>query len=225
VPRTLPGKSPGNSPITNRTIERAEALAHRFSGDVLRLDEVAEQLANYDIVVSCTASPLPIIGLGMVERALKSRRHRPMVMVDLAIPRDIEKEVGELDDVFLYTLDDLGQIVESGLESRQAAVIEAEAIINERVQGFLHWLASRETVPTIRALRDAAERMRRHEIEHAMKLLARGDAPDKVLEALSHGLTNKFLHAPTHALNQAEDDERADIAALISRLYHLSSTD
>ena len=194
-------------------------------GDALRLNDVAEWLANYDIVVSCTASPLPIIGLGLVERALKTRRHRPMVMVDLAIPRDIEKEVGELDDVFLYTIDDLGQIVESGLESRQAAVIEAEAIIDERVQVFLHWLASRETVPTIRALRDATERMRRHELEHALKLLARGDAPDKVLDALSHGLTNKFLHAPTQALNQAESDERADIVALISRLYHLSSTD
>lgn len=219
------GQKPRQLTIANRTIERAEALAHRFSGDALRLNDVAERLANYDIVVSCTASSLPIIGLGMVERALKSRRHRPMVMVDLAIPRDIEREVGELDDVFLYTLDDLGQIVESGLESRQAAVIEAEAIIDERVQGFFHWLASRETVPTIRALRDAAERMRRHEIEHALKLLARGDAPDKVLDALSHGLTNKFLHAPTQALNQAEGDERADIAALISRLYHLSSTD
>jgi len=219
------GQKPKQLTIANRTLVRAETLAHRFSGDALRLDEVADRLATYDIVVSCTASSLPIIGLGMVERALKSRRHRPTVMVDLAIPRDIEKEVGELDDVFLYTLDDLGQIVESGLESRQAAVIEAEAIIDERVQGFFQWLASRETVPTIRALRDAAERMRRHEIEHALKLLARGDAPEKVLDALSHGLTNKFLHAPTQALNQAEGDERADIAALISRLYHLSSPD
>ncbi|AJP47377.1 glutamyl-tRNA reductase [Rugosibacter aromaticivorans] len=219
------GQKPKQLTIANRTIERAEALAQRFSGDALRLDEVAERLANYDIVISCTASPLPIIGLGLVERALKIRRHRPMVMVDLAIPRDIEREVGDLDDAFLYTLDDLGQIVESGLESRQAAVIEAEAIIDERVQGFLHWLAARETVPTIRALRDAAERMRRHEIEHALKLLARGDAPDKVLDALSHGLINKFLHAPTQALNQAEGDERTEIAALIARLYHLSSTD
>jgi glutamyl-tRNA reductase len=126
-----------------------------------------------------------------------------------------------LDDVFLYTLDDLGQIIESGLESRQAAVVEAEAIINDRVGNFLHWLESRETVPTIRALRDNAERARRHEMEHALKLLARGDDPAKVLEALSHGLTNKLLHAPTSALNQAEGSERADVAQLISRIYHL----
>lgn len=215
------GQQPKQITIANRTLERASALARRFSGGVLRLDEIGERLADYDIVVSCTASPLPIIGLGMVERALKARRHKPMVMVDLAIPRDIEEEAGHLDDIFLYTLDDLGQIVESGLESRQAAVIEAEAIIDERVHGFLHWLESREAVPTIRALRDSAERLRRHEIEHALKLLARGDAPDAVLEALSQGLTNKLLHAPTHALNQAEGAERAEIAALIARIYRL----
>jgi len=216
-------QQPKQITIANRTPERGAALASRFSADTLRLDQIAERLADYDIVVSCTASPLPIIGLGMVERAIKLRRHRPMVMVDLAIPRDIEAEVGALDDVFLYTIDDLGQIVESGLESRQAAVVEAEAIIDTQVQGFLHWLEAREAVPTIRALRDAAERMRHHELEHALKLLARGDAPDKVLEALSHGLTNKLLHPPTQALNQAEGEERTEIARLIARIYRLSA--
>ena len=211
--------------IANRTLERAEALARKFKGDAIPLDEVAGRLAEYDIVVSCTGSPLPIIGLGMVERAVKVRRHRPMVMVDLAMPRDIEAEVGKLDDVFLYTLDDLGQIVESGMESRQAAVVEAEEIIATRVDNFLHWIDSRESVPTIRALRDAAERSRRHELEHAHKLLARGEDPAKVLEALSQGLTNKLLHAPTHALNQAEGDEREELAQLISRIYHLHPGD
>ncbi|MCF8199533.1 MAG: glutamyl-tRNA reductase [Sulfuritalea sp.] len=209
--------------IANRTLDRGADLATRFSGDSMRLEQLGERLPEYDIVVSCTASSLPIIGLGMVERALKARRHRPMVMVDLAVPRDIEAEVNRLDDVFLYTLDDLGQIVESGLESRQAAVVEAEAIITERVSGFLHWLESRETVPTIRALRDSAERARRHELEHALKLLARGDDPAKVLDALSHGITNKLLHAPTHALNQAEGTERAEVSTLISRIYRLKS--
>lgn len=216
-------QQPKQITIANRTPERASALAARFAADTLRLDQIAERLADYDIVVSCTASPLPIIGLGMVERAIKLRRHRPMVMVDLAIPRDIEAEAGALGDVFLYTIDDLGQIVESGLESRQAAVVEAEAIIDTQVQGFLHWLEAREAVPTIRALRDAAERMRHHEVEHALKLLARGDAPDKVLEALSHGLTNKLLHPPTQALNQAEGEERTEIARLIARIYRLSA--
>jgi glutamyl-tRNA reductase len=216
-------QKPKRMTIANRTLERGAELAARFAGDAMRLEQLGERLADYDIVVSCTASSLPIIGLGMVERALKARRHRPMVMVDLAVPRDIEAEVSRLDDVFLYTLDDLGQIVESGLESRQAAVVEAEAIITDRVSGFLHWLESRETVPTIRALRDSAERARRHEVEHALKLLARGDDPAKVLDVLSHGLTNKLLHAPTHALNQAEGNERAEVSALISRIYRLNS--
>jgi len=143
------------------------------------------------------------------------------VMVDLALPRDIEAEVDQLDDVFLYTLDDLGQIVESGMESRQAAVVEAEGIIDTRVDSFLHWIDAREAVPTIRALRDNAERTRRHELEHAHKLLARGDDPMLVLEALSKGLTNKLMHAPTNALNQAEGDERDQLAELIARIYHL----
>jgi glutamyl-tRNA reductase len=215
------GEKPKRLTIANRTIERAEALAARFNGDAMRLDELGERLAEYDVVVACTASPLPIIGLGMVERALKVRRHRPMVMVDLAVPRDLESEVDKLDDVFLYTLDDLGQIVEQGLESRQAAVIEAEAIIDGQVHDFLQWVDAREVVPTIRALRDTAERARRHEVDHALKLLRRGDDPTQVLEALSRGLTNKLMHGPTHALNQAEGDERNRLSELVSRIFHL----
>jgi glutamyl-tRNA reductase len=214
-------QQPKRMTVANRTLERGEALAARFSGDAMRLDEIGERLAEYDVIVSCTASPLPIIGLGMAERAIRTRRHRPMVMVDLAVPRDIEPEIANLDDVFLYTLDDLGAIVESGLESREKAVVEAEAIISSRVDGFLHWLEARETVPTIRALRDTAERTRRHEVEHALKLLAKGEDPQRVLEALSHGLTNKLMHGPTAALNQADGPNRHELADLIARLYHL----
>ncbi len=214
-------QAPRRLTVANRTQARGQLLAERFKGDVIKLDEIAERLPGYDIVVSCTASPLPIVGLGMVERALKARRHRPMVMVDLAVPRDIEPEVAQLDDVFLYTLDDLGQVVAAGLESRRAAVIEAEAIIDTRVASFLQWMEGREVVPTIRALRDNAERMRRHEVEHALKLLARGEDPQRVLEALSHGLTNKLMHAPTHALNQADAESRAELARLVARLYRL----
>lgn len=215
------GEKPARLTIANRTVERAEALAARFGGDTIRLDELGERLAEYDVVVSCTASPLPIIGLGMVERALKIRRHRPMVMVDLAVPRDIELEIGKLDDVFLYTVDDLGQIVEQGLESRQAAVIEAEAIITNQVHDFLQWVDARTVVPTIRALRDTAERARRHEVDHALKLLRKGDDPAKVLEALSRGLTNKLMHGPTQALNQAEGDDRGRLSELVARIFHL----
>jgi glutamyl-tRNA reductase len=145
-----------------------------------------------------------------------------MVLVDLAVPRDIEAEVARLDDAFLYTLDDLGQIVESGLESRQAAVVEAEAIIDHQVGNFLHWVETREIVPTIRALRDTAEHARQHELEHALKALARGVAPEKVLDAMSHGITNKLMHPPTQALNQAEGADRNELAGLISRIYHLN---
>ncbi len=207
--------------VANRTPERGAALAARFGGDAMRLDEIGERLAEYDIIVSCTASPLPIIGLGMAERAIRARRHRPMVMVDLAVPRDIEPEIAQLDDVFLYTLDDLGAIVESGLESREKAVVEAEAIIASRVDGFLQWMEAREAVPTIRALRDSAERMRRHEVEHALKLLAKGEDPQRVLEVLSHGLTNKLMHGPTAALNQSDGPRRHELADLIARIYHL----
>jgi glutamyl-tRNA reductase len=216
-------RQPKQVTIANRTLERGRALAERFKGEAIRLDELGEHLAQHDIIVSCTASPLPIIGLGMVERAVKARRHRPMFMVDLAVPRDIEVDVGELDDVFLYTVDDLAQVVESGRESRQAAVVEAETIIATRVQDFLGWLQSRDTVPVIRSLRDSAERMRRHEIEHAMKLLAKGEAAEKVLEHLSQRLTNKFLHAPTQALNLAEGADRAELQATAARLFHLHS--
>ena len=214
-------KNPRSISIANRTLERGEHLAGRFGAEVMRLADLPERLHEFDAVVSCTASQLPIIGLGAVERAVKKRRHRPIFMVDLAVPRDIEPEIAELDDVFLYTLDDLGVIVESGLESREKAVVEAEAIITSRVDGFLHWLESRETVPTIRALRDSAERTRRHEVEHALKLLGKGEDPQRVLEALSHGLTNKLMHGPTAALNQSDGPSRSELAELIARIYHL----
>ena len=216
-------KQPKELVIANRTMERGRVLAERFGGSVMRLDEIGDRLGHFDIVVSCTASPLPIIGLGMIERAVKARRHRPMLMVDLAVPRDIEEEVGELDDVFLYTVDDLANVVESGLESRQAAVVEAETIVTNRVRDFLGWLEARDTVPVIRSLRDSAERMRRHEIAHALKLLTRGEAPEKVIEQLSQRLTNKFLHAPTQTLNFADGADRADLQTLTERLFHLHS--
>ncbi|MBX3667620.1 MAG: glutamyl-tRNA reductase [Rhodocyclaceae bacterium] len=208
--------------IANRTPERARLLAERLGGSVLRLDEIGERLAHFDVVVSCTGSPLPIIGLGMVERAVKARRHRPLIMVDLALPRDIEAEVASLDDVFLYTLDELAQIVEAGLESRQAAVVEAEAIIDARVANFVEWLAARDAVPTIRALRERADEFRRHEVERAFKLLAKGEPADKVIEQLSQALTNKFMHGPTAALNEGDGDRRIAAAELIARIYHLN---
>jgi glutamyl-tRNA reductase len=186
---------------------------------------VAERLGRIRYRGSCTGSPLPIIGLGMVERAIKARRHRPMVMVDLAVPRDIESEVGELDDVFLYTVDDLGQVVESGLESRQAAVIEAEGDHHQRVETFFTG-SRRASGAAIAPCATLPRRVRRHEMEHAMKLLAKGESTRQSARPASRmGLTNKFLHAPTHALESSRSDERADIAALMHACTIFPSTD
>ena len=215
------GAQPKSMTVANRTEERALALASRFGAQTMRIDQIGDALARFDVVVSCTAAPLPIVGLGMVERAVKARRHRPMVMVDLAVPRDIEPEVGELDDIFLYTVDDLAQVVDAGMESRQQAVIEAEQIISTRVDGFLHWMSARQTVPAIRALREHAEVLRRTELERAMRLLAKGDDPCKVLEALSHGLANKLLHGPTRYLSQADDEHKAEVGQLVHQLFNL----
>jgi glutamyl-tRNA reductase len=209
--------------VANRTEARAQVLASRFDAEVMRLDVIGEMLPRFDIVVSCTAAPLPIVGLGMVERAVRARRHRPIVMVDLAVPRDIEPEIAKLDDVFLYTVDDLAQVVDAGLESRQQAVIEAEEIIKLRVDGFLHWIQARDAVPTIRALRQHAEALRATEMERAMRLLAKGEDPRAVLDALSQGLTKKLLHGPTRYLNQSEGDHQADASQLVKKLFNLDS--
>ena len=215
-------KQPREMTFANRSIERGEQLASRFQGRAITLNDMPEQLALHDIVVTCTASTLPILGKGMIERALKARRHRPILMIDLAVPRDVEAEVAELDDVFLYSVDDLGKIVQEGLDTRHAAVAQAEVIINANVHAFMHWLENRELVPTIRALRDQAERMRRHELERAARLLAKGDDPAKVLDQLSHSLTNKLMHAPTQALNSVQADERDALVAALTRLYEIN---
>jgi glutamyl-tRNA reductase len=211
--------------VANRTLERAETLARRINGHAITLEDLPEQIAKHDIIVTCTASPLPILGKGMVERALKQRKHRPLFIIDLAVPRDVEEEVAELDDVFMYTVDDIAEVVKEGVDARQGAVVEAEVIIDGGVADFVHWMESREAVPTIRALRDHAERNRRHEMEKALKQLAKGDDPEKVLEHMSNGLTNKFLHAPTHALNQAHDLDRQKFLDVVHRIYHLHNDD
>ncbi len=207
--------------FANRTTERAAELAEKYGAVPIALNDLPEQLSHYDIVVSCTASPLPILGKGMIERGIKARRHRPMLMIDLAVPRDIEAEASDLDDVFLYTVDDLGKIIQEGLGARQAAVEQAEAIISAGVGTFMHWLESREAVPTIRAFRDQTDRMRRREIERALAAIERGDDPKKVLEQFSQALTNKFLHAPTSALNQAEAAERTQLMRALAHLHRI----
>lgn len=209
---------PQHMVVANRTLERADLLASRFVAKTMKLSDIPDKLADFDVIVSCTASSLPILGLGMVERATRSRRHRPMVMVDLAVPRDIETEVGRLADVYLYTVDDLGRMVQSGTDARRAAVVQAEAIIETRVQNFMHWLQNREIVPAIIDFQQAADQVRQSELDRARRMLARGDNPELVLEQLAYGLTQKYLHGPMAALNRSESDERQQLLSLLPRL-------
>ncbi|MCA3222147.1 MAG: glutamyl-tRNA reductase [Burkholderiales bacterium] len=221
-------RQPKSITVANRTEDRAHALAGRLHGHAIGLSELPSSMHKYDIVVSCTASTLPIIGLGMVERAIKARRHRPMFIVDLAVPRDVEPEVARLGDVYVYTVDDLGRIVQSGTEARQAAVAQAEAIIETRVRDFETWLRGRDAVPVIQGLRTRADDLRSHELERARRRLAAGDDAEAVLEQLAHSLTNKFLHAPLSALHEAAGDDeaaRARLMATLARFYSHSSSD
>jgi glutamyl-tRNA reductase len=217
-------RTPRAMAVANRTLERGEKLAGRLSAEAIRLADLPQRLADFDIVISCTASSLPIIGLGAVERALKSRRHRPMFMIDLAVPRDIEPEVARLSDVYLYTVDDLASLVQSGGERRQAAVEQAEAIIETGVQSFVHWLDQRGSVPLIQALHTQADDWRAIEIARARKLLARGENVDAVLEALSRGLTQKMLHGTLAELHAADGEQRTELAQTVSRLFLRQST-
>ncbi len=216
-------KSPKGMAIANRTLERGEKLATRFGAEVLRLSDLPERLHEFDAVISCTASTLPLIGLGAVERALKKRRHRPMFMVDLAVPRDIEAEVKELDDVYLYTVDDLAAVVQTGKDNRQAAVAQAEAIIDAGVQSFMHWLQQRDprggVVGLIRDLHAQTDAWRAAEIARARKLLAKGEDVDAVLEALSRGLTQKMLHGALAELHAGDERTRQATAEAVSRLF------
>jgi glutamyl-tRNA reductase len=216
-------KTPKSMSIANRTLERGEKLAGRFGAEVMRLAEIPDRLHEFDAVVSCTASTLPIIGLGAVERALKKRRHRPMFMVDLAVPRDIEAEVKALPDVYLYTVDDLASVVQTGKDSRQAAVAQAEAIVDAGVLSFMHWLDQRDPakgmVPLIQQINAQADAWRSAEMVRARKMLAKGEPVEAVLEALSRGLTQKMLHGTLVELRATDTEARAATAQTVSRLF------
>lgn len=216
-------RNPQSIAIANRTLERGERLAARFGAEVLRLADLPERLHEFDIVVSCTASTLPIVGLGAVERALKKRRHRPMFMVDLAVPRDIEPEVKALRDVYLYTVDDLASVVQTAQASRQAAVEQAEVIIDAGVQSFMHWMDQRDpqhgVVPLIRQIQEQTDQWRAIELARARHRLARGEDVDAVLEALARGLSRKMLHGTMAELRASDAEARDQTARTASRLF------
>ena len=216
-------RNPKQITIANRTMERGEKLAAQFGAGTMRLADLPEHLHEYDAIISCTASSLPIIGLGAVESALKKRKRRPIFMVDLAVPRDIESEVKNLNDVYLYTVDDLATVVRTGQAQRQAAVQQAEVIIDTGVQNFMQWMDQRSpvggSVSLIQQVNAQADEWRALEIARAKKLLAKGEDIDTVLEALSRGLTQKMLHGTMAELHKGDADERAQTADAVSRLF------
>jgi glutamyl-tRNA reductase len=216
-------KQPKSIAIANRTLERGEKLASRFGAESIRLADLPSRLHEFDAVISCTASTLPIIGLGAVERALKLRKHRPIFMVDLAVPRDIELEVKALQDVYLYTVDDLAGVVQTGQANRQAAVAEAETIIDAGVQSFMHWLDQRNpttgSVSLIQQLNAQTDDWREAELTRARKLLAKGEPIDAVLEALAKGLTQKMLHGAYAELHAGDATAREHTAQVVQKLF------
>ena len=219
-------KSPNLITVANRTLPRAQELCDKLglNAEPCLLTELPDILHEYDVVVSSTASQLPLVGKGMVERALRLRLNMPMFLLDLAVPRDIEAEVGELGDAYLYTVDDMMGIVQNGKEARQKAAAEAEAMVEKKVGEFVRQQQSRQSVPLIRALRDEGERARRQVLENAMKQLAKGASAEEVLERLSIQLTNKLLHSPTQTLNKA-GSENSNLVDAVAQIYQLDQHD
>ncbi|GHA06603.1 glutamyl-tRNA reductase [Arenicella chitinivorans] len=192
--------------IANRTVSRAAGLAAEFGATVISLHELPTRLPDADMVFSSTASTLPILGKGAFESALKKRRNNPMFVVDLAVPRDVEAEVGNLNNVYLYTVDDLNQVVNENLKSRQSAALEAEKIVEQHTLNFMHWFDNLQSIPTLRQLRDRTSQITQGELEAAQRRLQAGDDPSKVLEHFAHALSQKFMHHPTESLRQKHDD-------------------
>jgi glutamyl-tRNA reductase len=207
--------------VANRTIERAHTLAAQFEGYAIALTELANHLPEADILISSTASPLPVLGKGTVERALKKRKHRPFFMVDIAVPRDIEPEVAELNDVYLYTVDDLQGVVEDGMRSRREAAAQAEDIVEFHTEEFLAWLRSLDAVNLIQDYRRQAEQQRDEVLASALRRLEGGKPPEEVLSFLAHTLTNKLLHRPSVRLRRAGRDGEADLLEAANELLAL----
>ncbi len=211
--------------VANRTVERAQELAQLFNGEAIALADIPQRLIEADIVISSTASQLPILGKGAVERALKARKHRPIFMVDIAVPRDIEPEVSELNDVYLYTVDDLQEVIEEGRNSREEAAEQAEEIIENQVDHFMGWLRSLDAVDTIRAYRQQANQLRDETLQYAERQLASGKDPQQVINELARTLTNKLIHQPSVQLNRAAYEGRNDLLSEANILFGLDPDD
>lgn len=213
----------GRIVVANRTVERAHTVATQFDGFAIALTEIVNHLPEADIVISSTASPLPVLGKGAVERALKRRRHRPVLMIDLAVPRDIEPEVAALSDVYLYTVDDLQGVVDEGLRSRREAALQAREIVDFHAGEFMAWLRSLDSVNLIQGFRQGAEQARDEVLARALHQLHAGKPAPEVLNFLAHTLTNKFLHTPSVRLRQAGREGNVQLLDAANELFQLSA--
>jgi glutamyl-tRNA reductase len=210
--------------IANRTLERSQRLANEYSVYAIQIGDIPKHLAEADIVISSTASPLPILGKGAVESAIKARKHKPMFMVDIAVPRDIEIEVGNMDDVYLYSVDDLKDIVQENMQSRQNAAKQAEKIVDTQAQEFMGWLNSLDAVSTIRALRNQAEQIQEEVIQNGLSKLRKGADPETILQETARNLTNKLIHSPSSQLRNASAESREDLLQAAEELYNLNES-
>lgn len=221
VARHLNNAGVKNIIVANRTLDRAQQLAANFNGEAILLGDIPDILHRADIVIASTASQLPILGKGAVESALKKRKHQPMFMIDIAVPRDIEVQVKELDDVYLYSVDDLQQVIEENQQQRQEAALDAEKIILEGVEKYVLEQRSRGAVNTLKALRTHTEKLRDQEVDSALKNLAKGDNAEQVVIELARRLTNKMLHHPSIQLRRASGQGRTDLSELIEEVFQL----
>lgn len=211
--------------VANRTLDRAQLLAEEFDAEAILLAEIPDHLHRADIVISSTASQLPILGKGAVESALKKRKHKPMFMVDIAVPRDIEEQVGELDDVYLYTVDDLHAVIDESKKSRLAAADKAEVIIAEGVEQYRRQQRALDAVATVKAYRQQAEQIRDLELQKALRALEAGVDTEQVVQQLARNLTNKIIHSPTTVLKDASASGRVDVIRVAQELFDLSIDD
>jgi len=214
----------GKITVANRTVAKAEDMAKKIGADAITLAQIPDVMSKADIVISSTGSTLPLIGKGMVEQALSKRRHKPIFMVDLAVPRDIEEQVGDLDDVFLYTVDDLQSIIAQNLENRRKAAVEAETIVNSQSDSFMAWLRGLNTQDTVVSFRKQCLSERDILLEKAMTQLNSGKNAEAVMAELATKLTNKFMHAPTSALQSAAQGGELDKLIYLRDIFDIDNS-
>ncbi|MFC3120591.1 glutamyl-tRNA reductase [Agaribacter flavus] len=186
--------------VANRSLENAKRLAKTLHGEAITISQIPSHLAEADVVISSTASALPLIGTGMVSTALKQRKHKPMLLIDLAVPRDIENEVEALDDAYLYTVDDLQDIITQNLANREQAAAQAKQLVAEKASAFSDWLAQAKHVDLIRSYRMQAEQATKELVSNSERMLAQGNDPSEVLKSLAFKLSKQLMHGPTKAL-------------------------